>query len=115
VETVAWRNCTSWDYTDGLLKAGTTTLENTLTESDLRFNADLIKPGTLRLKYKKNTKIVNEYKNGIFMVVVNDEPVLYNDDIDKDGWQNFEAGLLEGFNQISVIYRFYSYDDVADM
>ena len=49
------------------------------------------------------------------MVVVNDEPVLYNDDIDKDGWQNFEAGLLEGFNQISVIYRFYSYDDVADM
>jgi hypothetical protein len=79
-------NCTSWSFESPYLISGQSLIDESFTQSALYYDAHLVRDGWLSIRYKKNTKMVNEFKSGFFAVEVNGDVVHDNEDLSKDDW-----------------------------
>jgi hypothetical protein len=61
-------------------------LDDGVSESQFFYNTHLVRDGTLSIRYKKNTRMVREFKNGTFTVTLNGVVIHENEDITKDDW-----------------------------
>jgi hypothetical protein len=87
-------------FHDPYLVSGNSFVDDANAISQLDFHAYFVTNGELRLRYKKNTRMFNEYKNGAFQVTLNREPIHTNDDIYRDYWEVFTHEIKAGFNEI---------------
>ena len=97
-------NCTPWDVKDQVLVSGKATSNTTYT-SVLRLASNLLKPGTFKLTYRKESFKVNGVRVGSFTVLINLKKVYSDDTIEQALWKTVELPLSSGSQQIIIEYR----------
>ena len=97
-------NCTAWEVSDQVLVSGRATSNSTYT-SVLRLGSALVKPGLLKITYRKDSFKVNGVRVGVFTVMINLQKVYSDDTIEQALWKTVELPLESGNQQIFIEYR----------
>ena len=105
-------NCTSWEpTTDGsYLSSGETTGDEWI-QSSMVYTTQIVKDGQLRIKYKKNTRMYSDFKNGELTVIVNGEDKHADSEEGYDTWKEVILPLEIGQVEIEILYEKYNGDD----
>jgi hypothetical protein len=96
--------CNPWQVKDGMLVTNQSTKDMPY-KAILTFFFDLVKPGNIIIRYKKETFEVGNKIIGEFSIMKNMQIVYIDSSSYKNHWKTVKIDLSSGFNEVVVEYK----------
>jgi hypothetical protein len=97
-------NCTGWKQSENILISGETSTGYTYT-AGLSFSFSMVKPGEVKVTYRKDTMHLNGYKVGFLSIFINLQMEYFDDEIDESTWKSVALRLDPGNYEVYLEYR----------
>jgi hypothetical protein len=108
-------DCTAWHSSSEDYIVSGTASPYTWLETDLRFFTTLVKPGKLRVTYKKDSGLFSGWDIGDFYIFVDDQLAYYDYAAEKTNWQTASVSLTPGIHLVEMVFDKYITDENSEV
>ena len=109
------KKCTGWHSSEDEYLVTGKSYSNSWYETAMIFYPHIVKPGTLRVSYRKEANVAMGQDPGEFMIFIND--VLKHVDVSshKLNWLDIEVSLPVGVHEVEFVFSSYVTDHVSEI
>ena len=118
IDWVEGQGCTPWSpgANGEAAYSGQVTIDGVWLSTDLVYYANLVRPGSLKIRYSKLTRMFQGFHNGAISIQVNNRKVHFDDSLQKNHLQTFALDLPAGPTEITITFEKFNakgYEDVS--
>jgi hypothetical protein len=118
MKTRSWelsKDCTPWHASsDEVLVSGTASSE-TWYEADLIIYTTLVKPGSLKVIYRKETSDILDWDIGDLFIYVDNQLLYFDFDSDSSVWKTATIKLKPGLHEIKIRFSKYTTEQISEV